>query len=95
MTEKFVFQSYKEFLEESLTSGAIKDYKNHSTDTTIDFLVELPSEAAMEEALKVGLLKKFKLTSAVATSNMVRVNERFKKKQIFYFSFMRLMTGFV
>ena len=64
-------QSYKEYLEEQLAAGAIKDYKNHSTDTTVDFWIELNSEAALAEARKVGLKKKFKLSSTASTSNMV------------------------
>ncbi len=64
-------QTFKEMLEEMLAAGAIKDYKNHSTDAAVDFYVEFPSEQAMGEALKMGLHKKFKLSTTLSTTNMV------------------------
>jgi len=71
-------QTYKDWLETLLAEGKIKDYKNHSTDTTVDFWVELPSEAAMVEAKSQGLKKKFRLSAMVATSNMVLFDEEHK-----------------
>jgi DNA topoisomerase-2 len=71
-------QTYKDWLETLLAEGKIKDYKNYSTDTTVDFVIELPSTAAMEEAKATGLKKKFRLSAMVATSNMVLFDDENK-----------------
>ncbi|KAL8098365.1 DNA topoisomerase 2 isoform X2 [Apium graveolens] len=68
-------QDYKEFLELSLTGNdkirepLIKNYNNQSDDCTVHFDVEM-SEDNMRTAKQEGLLKKFKLTTTISTSNM-------------------------
>ncbi|XP_062115411.1 DNA topoisomerase 2 [Humulus lupulus] len=68
-------QDYKEFLE-SITRGNdkakdpfIDGFTQHSDHSTVDILVQLPEENLMA-AKQDGLLKKFKLTTALNTSNM-------------------------
>ncbi|OVA19386.1 DNA topoisomerase II [Macleaya cordata] len=68
-------QDYKEFLESIMTGNDkikepfIKDYREHNDDTTVHFEVIL-SEENLVMAKQEGLLKKFKLTTTVSTSNM-------------------------
>eukprot|EP01135_Chromosphaera_perkinsii_P010658 Nk52_evm58s2192 gene=Nk52_evmTU58s2192 len=68
-------QNYKEFLESMVTGtdkvpAFIKDYKEHHTDTTVDFTVIL-TEEKMREAESIGIEKKFKLVSQLSLTNMV------------------------
>lgn len=68
-------QDYKEFLESMLFGNdkikepLIKNYSNQSDDCTVHFDIEM-SEASMLSAKQEGLLKKFKLTTTISTSNM-------------------------
>ncbi|XP_052171246.1 DNA topoisomerase 2 [Diospyros lotus] len=68
-------QDYKEFLESIMTGNDkvkdpfIKDYREHNDDTTVHFEVLL-SEENLIMAKQEGLLKKFKLTTTISTSNM-------------------------
>ncbi|XP_047341634.1 DNA topoisomerase 2 [Impatiens glandulifera] len=68
-------QDYKEFLESNMTGNDkikepfIKDYREHNDDTTVHFEVIL-SEENLAMAMQEGLLKKFKLTTTISTSNM-------------------------
>ncbi|WOH04380.1 hypothetical protein DCAR_0623789 [Daucus carota subsp. sativus] len=67
-------QDYKEFLESSMIGNEkikafIKNYSNQSDDCTVHFDVEM-SEENMLIAKQEGLLKKFKLTANISTSNM-------------------------
>ena len=50
---------------------ALRDYKEYHTDTTVRFVVTLSAEK-LQEAEAAGLHKKFKLESAINTSNLVR-----------------------
>ncbi|KAF5179677.1 Dna topoisomerase [Thalictrum thalictroides] len=66
---------YKEFLE-SIDSGNdnnkdafIKSFSNHSDNKTVLFDVVMTKEK-LDEAKQEGLLKKFKLTTSLTTSNM-------------------------
>ncbi|GAQ80404.1 DNA topoisomerase type II [Klebsormidium nitens] len=74
---------YKEFLEGLLTGGEkneqpfIKDYRDNGGDFKVQFTVQL-SEERMKEAEAAGLLKKFKLTTTVSTSNMHLFNSKGK-----------------
>jgi DNA topoisomerase-2 len=77
---------YKQFLESAIIGGApaakddtgptivpfIKDFKENHTDTTVSFTVSMPPEKLTEilNDDKGGLMKKFKLESTVATTNM-------------------------
>ncbi|PKY39326.1 DNA topoisomerase II [Rhizophagus irregularis] len=68
-------QSYKEQLEKWIagterTSSWIREYKENHTTTAVDFTVKL-SEDNLIAALKEGLEKKFKTSTAINTSNMV------------------------
>lgn len=47
----------------------MQDYRDNGGDFTVQFTVQL-SEERMREAEAAGLLKKFKLTTTVSTSNM-------------------------
>mmetsp|Transcript_28242 Transcript_28242/g.45711 ORF Transcript_28242/g.45711 Transcript_28242/m.45711 type:complete len:1587 (+) Transcript_28242:75-4835(+) len=68
-------QSYKtDFLEKGIvgdekTPAWIKDFKEHHTDTTVHFIVQLTPEG-MASAEEVGLIKKFKLATTLSTTNM-------------------------
>ncbi|KAL4291801.1 hypothetical protein GQ457_14G024050 [Hibiscus cannabinus] len=64
-------QDYKEFLESIITSNDsfIKEFKQFSDDKTVDFEIIMTVEN-MILAKQEGLLKKFKLTTTVSTSNM-------------------------
>lgn len=68
-------QDYKEFLESIMTGNDkikdpfIKDYKEHNDDTTVHFEV-IMTEENLSMAKQEGLMKKFKLTTTISTSNM-------------------------
>ncbi|ETW07803.1 hypothetical protein, variant [Aphanomyces invadans] len=64
-------QSYKQFLETLLDANTIKDFKENHTDTAVLFTVVLSPEslAAIQQA-PGGIMKKFKLESSLAISNM-------------------------
>ncbi|KAK9128716.1 hypothetical protein Syun_017513 [Stephania yunnanensis] len=67
-------QDYKEFLESIMTGKDkilpfIKDYTEHNDDTTVHFEVFM-SEENIQIAKQEGLMKKFKLTTSISTSNM-------------------------
>ncbi|KAI9351589.1 DNA topoisomerase [Zopfochytrium polystomum] len=70
--------SYKEMLDGWMTGGDdlkkqpawIKDFKEHHSDTHVDFVVTL-TEENMAAAEEEGLEKRFKLVSTVNTSNLV------------------------
>ncbi|MCO5587675.1 hypothetical protein L7F22_041626 [Adiantum nelumboides] len=68
-------QDYKEFLEsmmnptDKIKEPFIKDYREHNTDTRVNFEVQV-SENNMAVALAEGIPKKFKLTTTISTSNM-------------------------
>jgi hypothetical protein len=55
----------------------VQDYKDNSSDWGVHFTVQL-TEERMREAEAVGLLKKFKLTMTVSTSNMHLFNHKGK-----------------
>ncbi|KAG8480258.1 hypothetical protein CXB51_024810 [Gossypium anomalum] len=64
-------QDYKEFLESIITANDsfIKEFKQYSDDRTVHFEVFMTEENMML-AKQEGLMKKFKLTTTVSTSNM-------------------------
>jgi DNA topoisomerase-2 len=73
---------YKQMLESMVIGGPgaaeggtaipiIKDFKENHTDTTVLFTLSLPPEKVAEcMAEKGGMVKKFKLESSIATTNM-------------------------
>jgi DNA topoisomerase-2 len=68
-------QNYKELLESWVTGtdktpAWIKDYKEYHTDSKVYFVIHL-SEENMRLAEKEGLESKFKISSSIATSNLV------------------------
>jgi DNA topoisomerase-2 len=68
-------QDYKEFLEELAKPEGKKepfiiDYKEHHTDTSVHFVINMSPEK-MKEALDAGLYAKFKLTSKLSITNMM------------------------
>ncbi|XP_052620374.1 DNA topoisomerase 2 isoform X2 [Lactuca sativa] len=67
-------QEYKEFLEVASTAGKdkepfIEEYNAHNDDTTVNFQIIMTADQ-MNKARQEGLLKKFKLTTTLSTSNM-------------------------
>ncbi|KAK1370431.1 DNA topoisomerase 2 [Heracleum sosnowskyi] len=68
-------QDYKEFLESIMTGNYkikdpfIEDYRDNGDDVTVKLLVTM-SEENLLKAKQEGLLKKFKLTTTISTSNM-------------------------
>ncbi|KAL2939910.1 DNA topoisomerase 2 [Bienertia sinuspersici] len=68
-------QDYKEFIQslanpnDKTKETFIKDFDDHSTNDTVEFKVVL-SKKNYNIAKQEGLLKKFKLTSTLSTSNM-------------------------
>ncbi|KAK4770618.1 hypothetical protein SAY87_031150 [Trapa incisa] len=69
-------QDYREFLEslvvgdkDKIKEPFIKEFKQYSDDISVHFEIVL-SEENMMVAKQEGLLKKFKLTSSISTSNM-------------------------
>ncbi|KLT45438.1 DNA topoisomerase II [Cutaneotrichosporon oleaginosum] len=78
-------QDFKEMIE-AMTSGTdkvpstIKDYEEHHTDTTVHFKLHMKPEG-MKAAEAEGFDNRFKLTTTIATSNMVcfDLNGKIKK----------------
>ena len=58
---------YKEHLEKLIEKGLVKNYKNHSTEETINFVVTMEKDFD---------LKELKLTSTLKTSNMWLFDEK-------------------
>lgn len=63
-------QSYKEQLESMVAANTIKDYKEHHTDTTVNFVITL-SNPMSDEISSEEVEKQFKLSSTITCSNMV------------------------
>lgn len=79
-------QDYKEFLEslikpkEKTEQPLLVEYKEHHTDVTVDFRLEvLPDK--MAECLAGGLEAKFKLTTKFSTGNMMLFDSEGKIKR--------------
>lgn len=69
-------QAYKEKLEDWIKNPgkknpAIKDYVDYNSPSKVHFIITMESEAAMQKALEEGLEAHFKLTTTVATTNLV------------------------
>jgi len=68
-------QGFKERLEDIIkgekTPSFIKDYVDYNSPSKVHFIITMESEKAMQDALAEGLEQKFKLTSSVATTNLV------------------------
>jgi DNA topoisomerase-2 len=65
-------QTYKEFLEDMLEKGGIKDYKEYHTDTKVEFVVCFEGDALVKLGRdREALLKKFKLVTTKSCGNMV------------------------
>ena len=47
-----------------------QDYKEYSTNTAVNFIITMP-EKELEKAEEAGLEKHFKLTTSIATTNMI------------------------
>ena len=63
-------QNYKEFLEGLIETGEIIDYKNNCDDTKVSFRVIVQKTILDDIFQKDEILKKFKLTTSINTSNM-------------------------
>ncbi|XXG56492.1 hypothetical protein AAC387_Pa03g3885 [Persea americana] len=74
-------EDYKEFLEsmlcgtEKIKEPFIKDFQMHNGVTTVHFEIILP-EDNLKVAREEGLIKKFKLSSTISTTNMHLFDER-------------------
>lgn len=71
----FWTQDMKEFLEKAIagddkTPAWIKDYADNSTESRVHFTVTL-TDKSLQEALKLGLLEKFKLSKNISMQNLV------------------------
>lgn len=63
--------TYKSFLEECVTNETIVDVREYHTDTTVSFELTLtPAKMASAWSHRGGPMDKFKLKSAILTSNM-------------------------
>lgn len=62
-------QTYKEFLDELLTNGEIKDFKEYHTERNVNFSVKFSHEKMGE--YKKRMDKKMQLSTTVSLSNMV------------------------
>ena len=69
-------QKYKEFLEGLIETSEIIDYKNNSDDTKVLFRVVIQKTVLDDLIEKDEVLKKFKLTSSINTSNMHLFDEK-------------------
>jgi DNA topoisomerase-2 len=74
-------QMYKEFLETLLEANEIIDYKNNCDDTLIDFKISL-QKTVIDGLSDADILKKFKLTSSISTSNMHVFDENCKIRKM-------------
>ena len=67
-------QDFKDKLEEIIKAEKepswIKDYLEYNTPTTVHFIIKM-EEKQMKIAMEKGLEERFKLTTTMATSNMV------------------------
>jgi DNA topoisomerase-2 len=63
-------QTYKEFLDSLLEQNEIVDYTNNSDDLGVSFKIILQKSILDELITKNEIIKKFKLTSVINTSNM-------------------------
>jgi DNA topoisomerase-2 len=60
---------YKQFLETLIEENEIIDYKIHGDDTSVNFKVVM-QKSVLDQLSQEDLIKKFKLTSSICTSNM-------------------------
>jgi len=74
-------QSYKEFLETLVEANEIVDYKNNCDDTTIDFSI-IMQKSILDGLSNDDVMKRFKLTSIINTSNMHVFDENCKIRKI-------------
>jgi DNA topoisomerase-2 len=74
-------QSYKEFLESLVELNEIIDYKNNCDDTLIDFKIIL-QKTIIDGFTGDDILKKFKLSSIINTTNMHVFDENCKIRKV-------------
>lgn len=75
-------QTYKEFLEELVNLNEIIDYKNNCDDVSISFKIFMQKSVIDTLIDKNEMIKKFKLTSVINTSNMHVFDELTKIRKI-------------
>ena len=68
-------QTLKEFLEKAIAGtekvpGWIKDYSDNSTESRVHFTIIL-TDKSMKDAIKAGLIEKFKLVKNISMGNLV------------------------
>jgi DNA topoisomerase-2 len=49
----------------------IADFTQHHTDTNVHFVVKFQTKEALDEIEAEGLMKRFKLTTTISTTNMI------------------------
>lgn len=64
-------EKYKEFLEEKILTGELKDYKEYHTENTVHFVIKASPEYAAKMESSTTLEKDFKLQTGKYTSNMM------------------------
>jgi DNA topoisomerase-2 len=69
-------QAYKEFLESLVQNETILDFEAHHTDSLVDFLVTVPEKMNLEKCDPSEIVKFFKLSSTISTTNMVLFNSQ-------------------
>eukprot|EP01134_Creolimax_fragrantissima_P006151 CFRG6151T1 len=80
-------QAYKEWLESAVQGtdkvpAFVKDYTEYHTDTKVHFIITMDENVLSAiERENGGLMKKFKLTTSVTTSNMVLFDEHGRIKK--------------
>ncbi|KAG9050359.1 DNA topoisomerase 2 [Tulasnella sp. UAMH 9824] len=78
-------QPYKEQLEKWVTGtdnnpAYVKDYKEYHTNTSVHFVITMTKEG-MAKAEEEGLLKFFKLTGSINTTNMMAFDSNLKLRK--------------
>jgi DNA topoisomerase-2 len=63
--------NYKEFLEDKVSKGEIKDYKEYHTDNTVHFTIQASQESLDALMASPAFYKNYKLITTKYTSNMM------------------------
>jgi DNA topoisomerase II len=82
---------YKEYLESHIDDGVVKAVENHSTDTTVRFLVKINTKA--QQPTRQAIDKLLKLTSSLSTGNMHLFDEN--QQMVHYKTTEEIISAFV
>ena len=75
-------QTYKEFLESLVEENEIIDYRNNCDDTSVNFKIVMQRSVVDQLVAKDEIVKKFKLTTIINTSNMHVFDENCKIRKV-------------